>query len=203
METAIVLDMWTQATVQDFSPHGSKGHVCQQVSLRSLGASSSRPGHPPASVPGLHWKMAENPIKVHWLLLVPCGWDGAMQGAKRLGEGQRTRRRDVAEVAAYSSGCLGVWRRDHRAIRDACLSLLVVEGPGLPSQRPCSGPAESALPDLVNSSGQVWASLVAQLVKNPPEVQETLVQFLGREETLEKGWATHSSIHGLPWWLRW
>ena len=106
-------------------------------------------------------------------------------------------------MAAYSSGCLGVWRRDHRAIRDACLSLLVVEGPGLPSQRPCSGPAESALPDLVNSSGQVWASLVAQLVKNPPEVQETLVQFLGRKETLEKGWATHPSIPGLPWWLRW
>ena len=34
MEIAIVLDTWPQATVQDFSPptHGSKGHVCQQVS---------------------------------------------------------------------------------------------------------------------------------------------------------------------------
>ena len=30
------------------------------------------------------------------------------------------------------------------------------------------------------------ASLVAQLVKNPPAVQETLVQFLGREDPLEK-----------------
>ena len=32
-----------------------------------------------------------------------------------------------------------------------------------------------------------WASLVAQLVKNPTVMQETLVQFLGREDTLEQG----------------
>ena len=30
----------------------------------------------------------------------------------------------------------------------------------------------------------------------------TQVQFLGWEDPLEKGWATHSSILGLPWWLR-
>ena len=38
-----------------------------------------------------------------------------------------------------------------------------------------------------------WASLVAQLVKNLPAVQETPVQSLGREDPLEKGKATHSS----------
>ena len=32
-----------------------------------------------------------------------------------------------------------------------------------------------------------WAYLVAQLVKNPPAVQETLLQFLGQEDSLEKG----------------
>ena len=31
------------------------------------------------------------------------------------------------------------------------------------------------------------ASLIAQLVKNPPEMQETLAQFLGQEDPLEKG----------------
>ena len=46
-----------------------------------------------------------------------------------------------------------------------------------------------------------WASLVAQLVKNLPAMQETLVQFLGQENPLEKGQATHSSILGLPLWL--
>ena len=33
-------------------------------------------------------------------------------------------------------------------------------------------------------------SLKAQLVKNPPAMQETLVRFLGREDSLEKGKAT-------------
>ena len=42
-----------------------------------------------------------------------------------------------------------------------------------------------------------WASLIAQLVKNPPAMQETLVQFLGREDSLKKRWALHSSILGL------
>ena len=40
-------------------------------------------------------------------------------------------------------------------------------------------------------------SLVAQLVKNPPAMQETLVRFLGWEDPLEKGMATHPSI--LAW----
>ena len=32
-----------------------------------------------------------------------------------------------------------------------------------------------------------WASLVAQLVKNPPAMQETLIQFLGQKDPLEQG----------------
>ena len=39
-----------------------------------------------------------------------------------------------------------------------------------------------------------WASLIAQLVKNPPAMQETPVKFLDWEDPLEKGMATHSSI---------
>ena len=39
----------------------------------------------------------------------------------------------------------------------------------------------------------LWASLVAQMVKNLPAMQETHVQSLGREDPLEKGIATHSS----------
>ena len=40
----------------------------------------------------------------------------------------------------------------------------------------------------------VGASLVAQTVKDLPEMQETWVQSLGQEDPLEKGMATHSSI---------
>ena len=45
------------------------------------------------------------------------------------------------------------------------------------------------------------ASLVAQLVKHLPAMQETLVRFLGWEDPLEKGKATHSSIlaQRSPW----
>ena len=43
-----------------------------------------------------------------------------------------------------------------------------------------------------------WASLVAQLVKNPSAMQESPVRFLGQEDPLEKGQATYSSILGLP-----
>ena len=49
---------------------------------------------------------------------------------------------------------------------------------------------------------QVWgASLVAQLVKNPPAMRETWVQSLDWEDPLEKGMATHSSI--LAWKIPW
>ena len=59
-----------------------------------------------------------------------------------------------------------------------------------------------SVPALGRSSGEgigyslqyYWASLVAQLVKNPPATQETWVRSLGREDPLEKGRATHSSI---------
>ena len=42
-----------------------------------------------------------------------------------------------------------------------------------------------------------WTSLVTQTVKNMPAVRETLDQFLGWEDPLEKGTATHSSM--LAW----
>ena len=42
-----------------------------------------------------------------------------------------------------------------------------------------------------------WASLIAQLVKNPPAMQETWVRSLGREDPMEKEMATHSSV--LAW----
>ena len=45
------------------------------------------------------------------------------------------------------------------------------------------------------------ASLIAQLVKNPPTMWETLVRSLGSEDSLEKGKATHSSI--LAWRIPW
>ena len=45
------------------------------------------------------------------------------------------------------------------------------------------------------------ASLVSQMVKNLPAMQETWVCSLGQEDPLEKGMATHSSV--LTWEIPW
>ena len=47
----------------------------------------------------------------------------------------------------------------------------------------------------------MWASLVAQLIKNLPAMRDTWVRSLGWEDTLEKGKATHFSI--LAWRILW
>ena len=47
----------------------------------------------------------------------------------------------------------------------------------------------------------IWASLVAQMVKRLPAIQETRVQSLGWENPLEKEMATHSTT--LAWKIPW
>ena len=56
-------------------------------------------------------------------------------------------------------------------------------------------------PLFVRSFSHIGASLVAQLVKNLPAMQETWVRSLGWEDPLEKEKATHSSI--LAWRIPW
>ena len=58
--------------------------------------------------------------------------------------------------------------------------------------------SQTQLSNLHFHRGKFGASLIAQLVKNPPEMQKTLVRFLGQKDLL-KGYTTHSSILGLPW----
>ena len=65
------------------------------------------------------------------------------------------------------------------------------------------------IPELGRSFGEgigyplqySWASLVAQLVNNPPTMWETWVRSLGLEDPLEKGMAIRSSI--LSWRVLW
>ena len=65
------------------------------------------------------------------------------------------------------------------------------------------------IPGLGRSAGEKtgyplqysWASLMAQMVKNPPAMWETWVRSLSWEDALEKGKATHSSI--LAWRVPW
>ena len=46
----------------------------------------------------------------------------------------------------------------------------------------------------VSNNAIIWLHLVAQMVKNLPAMQETRVQSLGREDSLEKRMTAHSSI---------
>ena len=92
---------------------------------------------------------------------------------------------------------------------------LLLKGPdGFPNssvgkESTCKAGDPSSIPGLGRSAGEgisypfeySWASLVAQLVKNPPAMQETWVQSLGWENPLEKGKATYSSI--LDWRIPW
>ena len=64
-----------------------------------------------------------------------------------------------------------------------------------------SGSGRSAEEGISYPLQYSWASLVAQLVKNSPAMQETWVQSLGWEDPLKKGVATHSRI--LAWRIPW
>jgi len=66
-----------------------------------------------------------------------------------------------------------------------------------------------SIPGLGRSAGEgigyplqcSWASLMAQLVKNPPAMWETWILSLGWEDHLKNGKATHSTI--LAWRIPW
>ena len=55
------------------------------------------------------------------------------------------------------------------------------------------------LPTKFSSKHDIFSSLVAQTVKNLSAVQETLVQPLGPEDSLEKGMTTHASAWRILW----
>ena len=84
-----------------------------------------------------------------------------------------------------SNPCLLHWQVDSTA-----------EPPGKPQHSLLQGISLSLNSPLVWTF-ELRASLVAQLVKNPPAMQETWVRSLGWEDPLEKRKATHSSI--LAW----
>ena len=84
-------------------------------------------------------------------------------------------------------------------------SCLWIPGSSAGKDSTCNAGDPDLIPVSVRSPGEgvgyplqySWASLVAQLIKNPPAMWETWVGSLGWEDPLEEGRATHSSI--LAW----
>ena len=62
-------------------------------------------------------------------------------------------------------------------------------------------PSQTRLKRLSSSRHFIWASLVAQRLKNLPAMWETWVRSLGREDPLEKDMAPHSSV--IAWRIPW
>ena len=81
------------------------------------------------------------------------------------------------------------------------------QGSSVGKESACNAGDLSSIPASGRSEGigyplqYSWASLVAQLVRNPPAMRETWDRSLGWEDPLEKGVVTHSSI--LAWRIPW
>ena len=100
---------------------------------------------------------------------------------------------------------------EQRDVSDLCSSVVPKGFPDISSgkESDCNAGDPGLIPGLGRSTGEEigyplqysWASLVAQLVKNPLAMWETWVQSLGWEDPLDKGKATHSSI--LAWRIPW
>ena len=104
------------------------------------------------------------------------------------------------------TGCLGGGRACNNSGTDYCEGF---HDGSAGEESACNAGEPGLIPGSGRSTGErigyplqySWASLMAQLVKNPPVMRETWVQSLGWEDPLEKGKATHSSI--LAWRILW
>ena len=84
-------------------------------------------------------------------------------------------------------------------------TIFVFPGISVGKEFACTAEDPGSIPGLGKYAGEgishtlqySWASVVAQLVKNPSAMWETWVRSLGWKDPLEKGKATHSSI--LAW----
>ena len=103
-------------------------------------------------------------------------------------------------------GCCGY---DFRCIPSSLRTWTGFPGSSAGKESTCNAEDPSSIPGSGRSPRErigyplqfSLASLVAQMTKNPPAMWATWVPSLGREDPLEKGMATHSSI--LAWYFPW
>ena len=109
----------------------------------------------------------------------------------------------------HRSPVISMWSNLFTSSKSAPYLILGFPERSVGKQLICDAGDPSSIPGLGRSPGEgigyplqySWASLVTQLVKNPPAVWETWAQSLGWEVPLEKGMATHSNI--LAWRIPW
>ena len=102
----------------------------------------------------------------------------------------------------------------HSLVKEYSICLWFPNALGFPGssvgkELPCNSGDPGLIPGSGRSAGEgiryslqySWASLVAQLKKNPPAMWETWIRSLGWEDPLEMGKTIHSSI--LAWRIPW
>ena len=135
-------------------------------------------------------------------ILIPWGPDPKLRIVEEMLEDQRI----FFHLFSASISSIDSWVLAH------LLQLFIIWGfPHSSDSREsvCNAGDPSSIPGQGRSPGEgigyllqySWASVVAQLVKNPPAMWETWVQSLGWKDPLEKGKATHSSM--LAWRISW
>ena len=120
----------------------------------------------------------------------------------------------MSEILTYDNWKQTVYKTNTLKLKKSLDNLPVYSQKGatlivVAKESTCSAGDPGSIPGPGRSAGEgtgyplqySWASLVAQLVKNPPAIWKTWVHSLGREDPLEMGKATHSSI--LAWRTPW
>ena len=115
----------------------------------------------------------------------------------------------VAQLVKNPTAMRETWVRSLRRERLPTPVFLGFPGGSAGKESSCNDGELGSIPELGRSPGgrkgyplqYSWASLVAQMIKNPPAMQETWIRSLSWEDPLEKGTATYSSI--LAWRIPW
>ena len=158
-------------------------------------------------------------IYTHTVFSYPSSADGRLGGFRASGAVSRA----AVNPGGHSSFWITVFSRDmprngiagsegssyFQFFKDPPYCSLDVPDSSVGKESACNAGDPASIPGSGRSAGEgigyplqcTWASLVAQLVKNPPAMWKTWVQSLGWEDRLEKGKATHSSIPAWrsPW----
>ena len=140
----------------------------------------------------------------------PLGWTGWIslqsKGLSRVFSNTTVQKHQFfsAQLALWSNSHIHTWLLENNMFIIVCFP-----DSSVGKESTCHAGDPGLIPGLGRSTGEgisylllfSWASLVDQLVKSPPAMRETWVRFLGWEDPLKKGKATHSST--LAWRIPW
>ena len=183
---------------------GTEGLLCPEEPHRVLLGSPSQVGHD-ITLKACHLLRSVLEINTRALRCSGWPWKGSQTcPSKQSPSSPHHTSLHLAPPCWMTSLTLGGCHPSH-SFDVVSLSFIGFPDSSVGKESACSAGDLSSTPGSGRSAGErigyplqySWASLVAQLIKNPPAMRETRVRSLGWEDPLEKGKATYSSI--LAW----